>query len=238
MSGKANTVTPVLEASALRKGDIVSFGFYRNPAENAGIPLEWLVLEVSHGSPEDNSGASASEVSGGKEAFLVARYALAFRRLHQGGMVNWKDCELRAWLNGAFLEESFSPEERKLIKVSRLDNKEHPRWDPEADTAGVEYPKDREFCPATLDRVFLLSSAETERYFESVSSRLCKAAPFVSQRTCRLEDGYGGVWWWLRSPGASAMLGATVADEGLIDDGAYTGSIGGVRPALRIKLPA
>ena len=237
MSGNANSVTPVLEASALRKGDIVSFGLYRNPSENTGIPLEWLVLEVSD-SLSDNSGDSASKVSAGREVFLIAKFALAFRRLHKGGMVNWKDCELRAWLNGAFLEESFSPEDQKLIKVSHLDNKEHPRWDPEAATAGVEYPEDREFCPATCDRVFLLSSSEIERYFESVSSRLCKAAPFVSQHTCRLEDGNGGVWWWLRSPGASAMLGATVADEGLIDDGAYTGGIGGVRPALRIALPA
>ncbi len=237
MSGNANSVTPVLEASALRKGDIVSFGLYRNPSENTGIPLEWLVLEVSD-SLSDNSGDGVSKVSAGREVFLVARFALAFRRLHQGGMVNWKDCELRAWLNGAFLEESFSPEERKLIMVSALDNKEHPRWDPEAAQAAVPYPEDRVFCPATCDRVFLLSSTETERYFENVSSRLCKAAPFVSQRACRLEDGWGGVWWWLRSPGASAMLGATVADEGLIDDGAYTGSIGGVRPALRIKVPA
>ena len=191
----------------LASGDYMRFGSYVQEDGINRTPLEWLVLDVS-----------------GNEALMISRYALASRKFHRRNIaVSWKDCELRKWLNGPFLEETFSAEERLKIEVSCLSNDGNPEY---GTSGGAE----------TQDRIFCLSIAEAQRYFPNDAARKCQPMDSAVTHDSFISDGC--CYWWLRSPGYNRLKAAIVSSDG--KPGLYgvgvNGSPGGVRPALRMLL--
>ncbi len=176
-------------------GDTLFFGSYIQ--ENGFEPIEWIVLDRQ-----------------GTELLLISRFGLDCQPFNEiGNDVIWENCSLRTWLNDAFLNEAFSPEEQQKIVSARVQNPANPMFG----TDGGD---------ATEDRVFLLSVEEEEQFF---AAGACKATGFASISGA---DRWRGCWW-LRTSGKNRTGAAFVDEDGFIS---YSG-IGvetrmAVRPAL------
>ena len=190
-----------------RKGEFVKFGNYPMKANGQKEPIEWLVLEVK-----------------GNEAFLLSRYGLDCKKYHHEFVsMMWEYCDLREWLNHVFLKEAFSDEEIKRIKVSELRNDLNPTYH----TLGGNNTKDRVFC---------LSIAEADQYFEDDDERWCQPTEYARNHGVWVSDSNGCCYWWLRSPGLNQYGASGINADGALFLRGYhvDGGIGAVRPALRV----
>jgi len=142
----------------------------------------------------------------------------------------WENSSLRGYLNNEFFN-SFSPEEREHIAVTRVIN---------GDTLFIERAGYAEYTdlwswtiPAgndTDDRIFLLSRSEQRRYFPTDASRRARIMP---------DHPFSGNeefwWWWLRTPWFGTFNVYVVAITGT-DTVGYSATSNlpgpGVRPAL------
>ena len=141
-------------------------------------------------------------------ALLVTTDLLEKRPYHgEWEKITWETCDLRAYLNGEFFEETFTDEEKEWIAASELVNDVSEFEDFETE-AGND----------TVDRVFLLSVQEAEEFFAEDKDR--KTETFDS--------------WWLRTPGRKSQSAASyVSASGSVETGGYSGSNNvGLRPAL------
>ena len=92
----------------------------------------------------------------------------------------------------------------------------------------------------TEDFIFLLSYADTDRYFVDYTSRVCTPTNYAVSMGAdvrTIDDGItNGAWWWLRSPGEESTQASFVNFDGT----RYTNAVGNgylsVRPALWIDL--
>lgn len=173
-------------------------------------------------------------------ALLLAEEILEQRRYHsECTSITWEACDLRKYLNGAFLQTFSSQEQERIVQTENrnADN----QW------FGTSGGRD------TVDKVFLLSIEEVVKYFgDSGDLRARKGWYWESGRPV-LKDGkgywindeYNGAriakyrgeegWWWLRSPGYDGDSDAARVDyDGnlyMIGDDVIN-VFGGVRPAL------
>ena len=175
--------------------ELVDFGSY-----------EWLVLDQNE-----------------RGKLLITKEAIAARPYNaQGKECTWETCDLREWLNGAFLE-TFSEEDRKKILKTRVMNQGNTEY-------GTPGGNDTE------DLVFLLSSEEAELLFQDNDARICK--PNDQAVSDGAETYWGACWWWLRSPGHNSSSAARIGNDGIV--GRYGIRIGSshsaVRPALWVNL--
>ena len=175
-------------------GDYVKFGRYPQTA-NADIqPIEWLVL-----SRENN------------KMLVISRYGLEARRFDSTSN-NWKNSEIRKWLNGAFYNIAFTENEKKLIRVSSI--------------FGSLF--------GLGDNVSLLSKEEADKYFANNNERRCKPTGYVMKNGAYWDAYYG---WWLRSPNPNISSRVySVYFPGDIIDYWVIGVSLLVRPALWINL--
>ena len=146
----------------------------------------------------------------------------------------WENSRIRSYLNGEFIENTFSEEEKARIIETTVINDRN-QW---FSTSGGKN---------TTDRVFLLSLAEVMKYFgdsgqlEDPIFELWIGDDFNSNRVGEYDnggsDGREAVWWWLRSPGRLDDRAAIVADDGFIYVyGGDTNSRAGIRPALWLDM--
>lgn len=132
-------------------GEYITFGHYEqdNKQENGPEPIEWLVMDIQDG-----------------RAFVISRYALEYMQYHRtvsvDASVTWETWDLRAWLNNEFMAAAFMEEEQARIPTVTV---------PAHEARGFEGNPGND----TQDQVFLLSSAEVEKYLP-------------------LEVGYEKVW--------------------------------------------
>ncbi len=213
------TVVSLADATA---GDVVVFGTYEQDgnAANGKEPLEWLVLAKEGGS-----------------LFMVTLYGIERMQFHSAlSKVTWETSAVRAWLNGAFLDDAFSPEEKAEIKTSAVVAEQHP-----------DYPK----SPAgndTEDKVFLLSLQEVTQYLPEKQDRKCSPTEAVvasanvfsvSNRPWYSKNNYV-CNWWLRTPGMFKDLYVSYVDHGgSVSAGGQVHLDGTdlcVRPALWVSL--
>ena len=194
---EAKGLKSVLEDAAQRKQEIQQKVFdTRKTAELKFGKYDWIVLEERDG-----------------KALVITKDIISQLVYHNvADDITWEECSLRAYLNGAFLNE-FSAEEKARIVETQNKNTNNPEY-------SVKNGKD------TKDSIFLLSLEEANLYFKDEASRAAK-----------FQHAYG--WWWLRSAGMYENLAAMVTSDGTI---AYTGSgvtyaNRGVRPAMWIKMP-
>ena len=213
-------------------GDIIRFGNYpygklsrmgkfrmwfkdRMPELQGGseadvYPLEWVVLEKC----ADGS------------ALLITRYAIDGGKYNEyDGPASWEDCSMRSWLNEDFIETAFTEEEQKLLLDSKTNNKNKTQF---------SYYGSKE----TVDKVFLLSIAEAEKYIRDRRKRVAYPTPYAACQIGREEENTGGCWWWLRTTGSSLNKAACVNAYGdIMPAGQKNVSLEGtVRAVLRADL--
>lgn len=158
-------------------GDTVFFGDYHGT-------VEWLVLDKQDG-----------------EVFLNSKYCLNAKPYNEKDEpVTWESCTLRQWLNGEFINETFTEEEKALICDTYLQNSDNPKY-------GTDGGND------TTDKVFFLSIDEAEKYFDNTAARRTDATDYA--KGIRVSSGDGS-WWWLRSPGHCAYDVAAVGRDGSV----------------------
>lgn len=128
--------------------------------------------------------------------------------------VTWSTCSLRAWLNTDYLTLAFSEEELESIADTSVYTAPAPTWKSEPG----EY---------TIDKVFLLSIEEAEKYFSNNAERMIT--------TTRGEK----CWWWLRTP-CDDYTAAYVYYDGEINGAGsdVDNAEFSVRPAMWINLKA
>ena len=197
---------PTVNNMRVKLGQYVKFGSYHYNSVYNVEPIEWVVLDVC-----------------GNEALLLSRYALtviAYNNKYED--ITWENSGIRDWLNCYFLEDAFSKEEQRRIKLSEVANDDNPEYG----TSGGNN---------TQDRVFCLSIAEAEQYFLDESERLCQPTEYA-RIPYPLVDDNRGCRWWLRSPGLRQSFASHIKSRGTIcKDGSYCARDGiAVRPAIRI----
>ncbi len=216
-----STLPPAAEV-----GGTVLFGHYMQDGDpSAGLePIEWIVLDIRDG-----------------KALLLSRYGLDAKPYHTSYKnVTWEKCALREWLNGEFMDQAFSADEKQAIVTTHVDNGESQCWS--GWYTNVEYN--------TEDNVFLLSCAEAGRYLgvavdghtnirprAAVTAFALGNGAFASGR-CRTSEGEAAGWWWLRSHGYDQYSKALVDSDGSLDSGSVDDFSVAVRPAVWVSLEA
>ena len=198
-----------LETGAIEVGDTVVFGSYEQDGNttNGAEAIEWVAL--------------AKE---GDKILLVSRYALDCQPYSTSRTsVTWEDCTLRSWLNGPFLSTAFTEDEQTLIDEARVTNADNGKYS----TPGGN---------PTVDKVFLLSIDEAEKYFSSDGDRVCTATAHAKDQGVSACSN-DACSWWLRSPGSVSDYAAYVISDGRIY--AYGRNVDtdyhAVRPALWVN---
>ncbi|MDR1851545.1 MAG: DUF6273 domain-containing protein [Propionibacteriaceae bacterium] len=147
-------------------------------------------------------------------ALLLSENLVAYRAYHDEFTdIVWSRCSLRKWLNGEFYQ-SLPAEFAALIVETENDNPDTPRFG----TPGG---------PNTWDKVFLLKRSDVDQFFSSDDA----------SKVVFRHDG-APWWWWLRSPGDSRGYAMRTDFDGYVYvSGRVAGAAGGVRPAVKIRIP-
>ena len=154
--------------------EVYTFGRYEQDGDtaNGAEPIEWLVLD------RDSI-----------RVLLISRYALDFQSytsFYQPVEENacWKDCSLRGWLNDAFFNTAFTPEEQQKIVVTN-----------------TTIPYSDTFIPGgTEDRVFLLTKEDVRYYMTSTEDAQVTPTAYARAQLPDYQTDTGAtVTWWLRS---------------------------------------
>lgn len=144
----------------------------------------------------------------GKMRLLLSERVLARRPYNERYVdTSWRECSLRRWLNGEFLREAFTLEERTKILNTCVDNPPNPKY---CTNGGM----------GSVDKLFALSLGEVDEYLPADGDRAA-----------------GVWWWLRSPgsnllSAASVYTDGSVYDTGINID--YTD--GGVRPAMWVLL--
>ena len=200
-----------------KAGDIITFGTYEqdNDSSNGAEPVEWLVLDVVDG----------------KAALLISVYGLDAKQYNNGlDSITWENCLLRKWLNEDFYAAAFSEEEKSRILTTHLANDDNAKFG----TAGGN---------DTEDKLYLLSYADVNKYFDSNEAKQCAPTAFAVANGVE-ESFYAKIGdkptsvWWLRSPGSNSIYVSGVRENGNADEGGFavTNTTIAVRPVMWIAI--
>lgn len=202
-------------------GKYVTYGAYEqdNNQQNGKEPIEWLVLDYDEAT---------------QEVLLISRNGLDARQYHHTSPYpTWENSDIRAWLNNEFLNTAFTEEERSAIAETKLSTPNYAGNNGGADT---------------VDKVFLLSREEAEKYFANDTARKATPTKYAveqggSQNRDSSDkrytlDGVGCCWWWLRSPGSGGYEASCVIFAGRLSYFSVNLDEGVVRPAIKLNLNA
>ena len=147
---------------------------------------------------------------------------------------NYKDSEVRAWLNGALYTTMFNAEERRLILTTLVKN--------DASTTRDVY--DNEFvCEDTEDKIFFLSYQDVKNNslgFSNFTSRTMYASDYAIAAGVycgKASDFAGSGDWWTRSaPNHASYYASVVQFDGADQNKSVTYKTSGVVPAMWITL--
>lgn len=166
-------------------GKTVTMGSYQ------GRVLRWRVLEAN-----------------GKMRLLVAEDVVAERPYNELYVdTSWRTCSLRRWLNGEFLREAFTLEERTKILNTRVSNPPNPKY---YTNGGLD----------SVDKLFALSIGEAEEYLPSNEAR-----------------ALGKWWWLRSPGNNLLSAVSVYEDGSIYETGINDNYVdGGVRPAMWVLL--
>lgn len=192
-------------------GETVYFGHYEQDQDglNGKEEIEWIVLNR-----RDN------------KMLLISKYVLDCHAYYgQQADVTWEKSSIRHWLNTDFLDQAFSAEEQKLLLSTSVLADANDKYET---SAGNE----------TVDKVFLLSEGEAERYLSSRSDRVCQATPYAKANGVQSAGADGPSCWWLRTPGFDQSFATYVQTNGGICQEGLNVRIDayGVRPVVCVDL--
>ena len=193
----------------LERGKTTTFGSYEqdNNTGNGAEPIEWLVLDVE----EDR-------------ALLISQYGLDVVPYNQKKQdVGWDKSSVRQWLNGEFLNTAFSDSERSLILEATVPNGK-------GQAASVSQDgKD------TQDYVFLLSSAETNKYMKSTLRRKCEPTAYARAKGAEISPKCGT--WLMRTRYYNTKLHVEAIDAmGSYTHVAIDNARKMIRPVIWVKM--
>lgn len=153
-----------------------------------------------------------------EKVLLVSRNILDIRPYDEdgeaGSPVTWKKCSLRRWLNGTFMRLCFTDSEQENILYTELSS----------DGSTV------------IDKLFLLSEAESKRYFRTDKVRSCRMSEYVKTLDKPYDKEYG--FWWLRSAGDEDCAQTVWLDGCVNDEGDPVFYQCGIRPAICLTADA
>lgn len=132
--------------------------------------------------------------------------------------VTWETCSLRKYLNEDFYNK-FNDSEKKMIKDMKVMNKDNPEYETDGGNN-------------TVDKIFLLSLDEANKYFVSDKDRIAHYDGYVNGELWGGERYY----WWLRSPGNYDICASYVYSSGYVyNSGTSVNNKRGVRPTLCLE---
>ncbi len=207
------------EPTVVQIGDTITFGTWEqdNNTRNGNEPIEWIVLDLQ-----------------GDRALVISRFGLVNAKyMNSANGQVWANSALRATLNYDFYNAAFTDAEKAAIAVTHLVESEDD-WDPELQAYN------RSGMADTDDRIFVLSYAETVRYFPTDESRKCYCTEYIrvhGNRSDRLYAEGRTCWYWLRSP-AYANNASAVDWDGSIASGYMHHARGVARPCCWVSLSA
>lgn len=207
----------------LTVGGYITFGTYpQSEAGNDKSPIEWMILERK-----------------GENALLISRYGLDTQPFNNSNTdITWEECTLRKWLNITFLNKAFTRAERTLILTTAVDNSESQCYNHYSVAGGND----------TQDKIFLLSYAEANKYFDvtyegltckyNTKGRVMPTAYALAQGASykKTSDGTPYGVWWLRSPANSRNGAACVIWYGTLYGFSVERESGTVRPAMWVNI--
>lgn len=184
----------------------IKFGKYKQNRLGTADEIEWLIIYENDG-----------------KKLLLSKYVLDTKRFHDDfENITWENSDIRKWLNNDFVNNAFSVVEMQRIISTELDNNSNSKY---GTFSGNK----------TVDKVFLLSEKEAEKYLDYESRKMLSTEYAENQAK---ESAFGCCsGWWLRTSGAKGFTAVYVSKNGEIyssgngvhNDG-YT-----VRPAIWIK---
>ena len=234
----ADEALPTL-AEAVVPGDTIAFGHYEqdNDATNGPETITWKVL------------ACESDT-----ALLISERVLDYLPYDTNGSARWDTSSLRAELNGTFYDSAFSDEEKAVMTTSSAEPYDNPVTGVQDDSA------------ATEDMVFIPSLKQANDYFQDALARVTWGTAYAVAHAREqasalgetLAEDFGGsakpgTDWLLRTPGQDGSTVAiardtwyyTTEDFDRVTNGGYcfrdgdvTGYRTGVRPCIRVRIPA
>lgn len=150
---------------------------------------------------------------------------------------NYKESDVRTWLNETFLDISFASTAQAIIQTTDIRN----------DLASTEDESNAYICADTADKVFLLSRQEVSNAafgFHNDENRILKSTDYAKSQGAwqgTADGNRGNGWWWLRSPrdDKNGYNAHGVSADGSIGADRYdyvNRTSGGIVPALWIKL--
>ena len=171
-------------------------------------PLQWLILDDD----QDN-----------RKMLLLSKDFVALEGfancpiLGTGYKTSWKDSYVRQWLNEYFFTKAFNNKQKSAICTTQIS-------------------PTKQGHRKTLDRIFLLSKHEYEKYFADFPSKANYLSVIKdSSDTIKIvNDDYWS--WWLRdiSPDDDSLIQAVSYDGELYYFDSNSAEVG-VRPAMWIK---
>ena len=200
-------------AMAIKAGDAVMFGMYPQSDENAAEPLEWRVLAVQ-----------------GDKALIITDKIIDAMNYSAKTPCWWENSDLRAWMNGGFIQTAFTAEEQAALLETAV-----------SDLNGSGQ------ATTTMDRFFALSNDELRAYFASDSARMASPTAYARSKNVHYNWVSNSGWWWGRSQSdAYELLKRSFAhietDGSVYIRGATASRLGkdnvGVRPAGWVSLSA
>lgn len=212
---------PWKDFATVNVGDEVTFGTFE------GNPILWDVLDK-----DDES------------VFLISHYVLTHKTYDELGKgqdrtapTNWKKSTLRKYLNGEFLDTSFTVDEQASIltvKVTNTSSEElYKTYFPEE-----KFAKNRKQCGPTKDKIYCMGWEEFINYYgieiNDNVERPEKGTQFSYNAVTTGTDMEENECWWLRSAGRDGQFVTNVYQDGRVSyANAYVNNYG-VRPVLRV----
>ena len=184
-------------------------------------PIRWRILSTD-----------------GKTAFILCDSIIANKR-YDDSSNNYKNSEVRQWLNETFYETAFSEMQKEIILITKVDNS----------VSSTGYSSNSYACEDTEDKIFLLSYKEvtnsaygfSQDQYEYDTARRMQTSDYSRATGAGIYFGssyYGNWCWWLRSPSinGSDYAHAINPDGRTTSDDRVDFSSDGVVPALQIRL--
>lgn len=192
--------------TSYRYGQTFSFGHYEqdNNLNNGAEGIEWQVLDINR-----------------DKILVISKYGIDSKQYNKEEKITtWENCSLRAWLNNEFYNTAFNSLEKTHISEVYNNNPSNSEYDISGGNA-------------TMDKMFLLSMEEVEKYLPTPNEKICVPTNYARQNSA-WTDPSGNSWWWLRSPGFSTFHAAFIDSKGYIEPMGWSVDYenGAIRPAF------
>lgn len=180
----------------------VKFGKYEqdNNIENGTEEIEWCVLATD-----------------GDYSLLFSRYILDYQAFNDTVMAeatDWESGSLRNWLNNDFYKSAFSNQEQSNIRTTEVQ----------------DFKADNELGGTTLDKVFILSIDQLNKYIEDEYYRGTYATDYAHSKQEHSTSTY-----WLINSYTSDLYKYAINSSGENENNPRVNEEEGVRPAIWVK---